>query len=609
MKHSLHPRRVLALFTVILIACLFISAFLTVDDAWLVDPDSAAYMGLAQSMMAGGGYTFEDVPHTKYPPLFPLLLAAAGRIGGVEAYGLMQYMILGFWMLLCGLVFLLYSGTGLGTSRFKMAGVPKTRLTGLVFALLTAASIYMLQYAVDFLRTEVVFTFFSLAAVLVALHALEKDKPRMGLIAAFALLFQAAYFTRIAGVTLAGAMLLSLLARREPRAGRPLIAALVLLCAVGPAAWMIRNQTVATDASTTYLSEFTQRYALDLSKNRDLEMERIELTGFLARIGGNIQVFVESCSKMFLNSNKGSARSFLWLTAGVLFFYGMLVCLVRRRSFVDYYCLLYLALYWIWPFNQQQRFYLPLLPFLLEYAAISVMHLNRLLPVLLRHKGVWYVFFALQVPIVVYVYHSRSQQPEIFGRYSRTYFAFAVLLTLLLVAVNLFVILERSRPGGLKQMMKRLRLAVPVLYVASFVYFGFMEIRDINEDHERYLARKAEHPPPARLERIKAHPELVGVTEWILTNTTDEEVIMSDIPKMLHMLSGRRTVPFTFYSKKRKLAGEVMGHEPGYVFYSGEIGWVYHIFKDACRDLDEIYTRISDLGGGEMIEPGLYRMR
>jgi hypothetical protein len=566
-------------------------------------------MGLAQSIMAGEGYTFQGVPHTKYPPLFPLLLAAAGRIGGAEAYGLMQYMMLGFWMLTCGLVYLLYSGTGLGRSRFTRTGVPKSRLTGLVFTLLVAASMYMLQYAVVFLRTEVVYTCFSLAAVLVALHALKKKPPRLSLIVVFALLFQAAYFTRIAAVTLAGAMLLSLLTKKESRAAWPLIAVLVLLCVVGPAAWMIRNQVVATDASTNYLSEFTQRHPLDLSKNRDLEMDRIDVPGILARIGGNIQVFVESCAKFDLNSNKATARTFLWLAAGAFFFYGMLVCLVRRRSFVDYYCLLYLALYWIWPFNQQHRFYLPLLPFLLEYTAITVMHLNRLLPVMLRHKGVWYVFFFLQVPILAYIYSSESQQPELFGRYSKAYFAFAVVITLVLAAVDVFVVLERSRPGGLNQLMKLVRFTVPMLYVASVTYLGFDEIRGFKMNYERFVDYRTEHPPPPRLERIKVHPKLVVVTKWIMENTTEDEVIMSDIPKMMHILTGRRTVPFTFYSKRRALAEEVMGVKPDYVFYSGEINWVYHVFKDACRDLEEIYTEEVDIGKGELIQPGLYRMR
>jgi hypothetical protein len=470
----------------------------------------------------------------------------------------------------------------------------------------------MIQYAVVFLRTEIVFTFLSLAAVWTALHIQKAERPGPGLLIGFVLAFVCAYLTRMAGIALLGALVLVFIVdgktwvRRESR--WILATVLILVCALGPAIWFVRNQCVATEHSTGYASEFTQRYGLDLTKNHDLEMERIDLSGFIRRVKDNATVFGESCAKMMLNSNKGGAKTVMKFAAGALCLFGLIVSLVRRRSFVDYYCLLYLGLYLIWPFNQQQRFYMPILPFLFEYAAITLLLLNRLLPPLLRHKGAWFLFFALQIPLLVIIYTARSEQVDILGRYSYHYLAFAVVVTVVLLVVDVFLIMERKRPGGVKFMVKTLRLALPLLFLLGYTGLGFNELRIISRNHQRFLDHRAEHPVPQRFESIEAHPALIEMAQWITENTGEDTVIMSDIPKMLHLLTGRRTVPFTFYGKQGKLTDEVRGLRPSFVCYSGEIGWIYHIFKAACSDFEQIISHRMDAGGGEMIEPGLYRI-
>ena len=55
---------------------------------WVIDPDAAAYVGLARSLAEGSGYTLAGVPHAKFPPGFPAYLAtgiwATGERGGVR---------------------------------------------------------------------------------------------------------------------------------------------------------------------------------------------------------------------------------------------------------------------------------------------------------------------------------------------------------------------------------------------------------------------------------------------------------------------------------------------------------------------------------------------
>lgn len=570
-------------------------------------------MGIARSIMDGKGYAFSDTPHTKYPPLLPVILAAAGLLRGLDDYQFLQYIIALFWLASVAITYLLFSGKKLGETTFAEQGLPKGPLTGLVLALLITASIYMLQYATAFLRTEMVYTAFSLASVYVGLRLVQKAPPSWTRIVLFAVLFQCAYFTRMAGLALLGALVVVFITdkdswiRRNPGWGRA--ALLVLLCVSGPTLWMVRNQWVATPESSGYAAEFLQSYGLDLTKNRDMDMETIDLPGVVGRLAENTAVFSESCGKMLLNSNKGGARLFLRITAGLLCIFGLFLSLVRRGSLVDYYCLLYLALYLIWPFNQQQRFYLPILPFLIEYAAISLRLLNRLLPYLLRQTGVWYLFIALQILLMGILFGGRSQNPDFFGRYSAQYLAFTAVVTVVFLVADIYLFAERARPGGLKSMVKSMRAGLPVLYLAGYVTLAFYELIVIYpERHLEYIQAREANPAPPALENIEVHPEFIKLASWIINHTDRQDVIMCDVPKMLHIMTGRRTVPFTFSSRKGELATEVFGLKPAYVYYSGEIGWVYRIFKKACRDYEKVFSRWVEIGPEKRIEPAMYRI-
>jgi len=56
-------------------AAIAVAYLATVSPVWFVHPDSAKYLGLARSLAYGKGYTFNYMPHGKYVPVFPLLLA------------------------------------------------------------------------------------------------------------------------------------------------------------------------------------------------------------------------------------------------------------------------------------------------------------------------------------------------------------------------------------------------------------------------------------------------------------------------------------------------------------------------------------------------------
>jgi hypothetical protein len=61
-----------------------------IRSVWAIDPDASLYVGLGRSLAAGDGYALDGVPHTKYPPGLPLLLAGVTRVADAEAYALIH---------------------------------------------------------------------------------------------------------------------------------------------------------------------------------------------------------------------------------------------------------------------------------------------------------------------------------------------------------------------------------------------------------------------------------------------------------------------------------------------------------------------------------------
>lgn len=67
------------LVAILVLAGAFLAA--GVSPYWRMSPDSALYLGIAQSVASGRGYTFSGVTQYSVPPVVPLYLAAACRAG------------------------------------------------------------------------------------------------------------------------------------------------------------------------------------------------------------------------------------------------------------------------------------------------------------------------------------------------------------------------------------------------------------------------------------------------------------------------------------------------------------------------------------------------
>lgn len=209
--------------------------------------DDAQYLLLARALAQGQGYVDlylpQHPPHTKYPPLFPILLVPFTWLG--------RYQLFGAHLFLAGLAL---------TAPFALAGwarrqgYSETAALGVLLLLATIPRYY--QFLLNLL-SEIPFMAFCYFALWWMARAGEQPKSRDLLIVTLATL--AALFTRTAGIALAAAIGIELVRRLEFRRLRLarlpafLIYGAVVAGVFG--AWLIRNR-IAGGAGLGYFQEF-----------------------------------------------------------------------------------------------------------------------------------------------------------------------------------------------------------------------------------------------------------------------------------------------------------------------------------------------------------------
>ncbi|MBI4521517.1 MAG: hypothetical protein HY701_11825, partial [Gemmatimonadetes bacterium] len=199
--------------------------------------DNASYITLGYSLLHDGAYRElwepAEPPHTKYPPVFPLILATA-MAAGAQTWGALKLVVILF--------------TTLGAAfTYLWVAERSGRLLALGVSTLFAASA-SLVYASHWILSEAPFV----ALTLCALWACERAE-RLGFPTPWVLLGAAAtilaYFTRSAGLPLVVALVAWLAERRRWRAA----ASAGVTFAVLAGAWWWRGRA---GSAPSYVAEF-----------------------------------------------------------------------------------------------------------------------------------------------------------------------------------------------------------------------------------------------------------------------------------------------------------------------------------------------------------------
>lgn len=409
------PLLVLCLFIVLAIQ-LFLSA-----QVFLPAPhtggDNAGYIALAHSLLERGAYLElwdpQEPVHTKYPPVFSLLLAGMMALGVKGWAGLKVVPFVS--TLLAGLfAFLWVRGRG-------------GMWMGLAVALALALSDAVLYYSRWILSDP---TF--LALTLGALWALEKgddggwagggsgagsedrdsahglgegkggrNGPAGGLLtgtpgAGTGLgwlmlglgLVILAYFTRSAGLPLVAAALLYLALRRRWR----VLAGFALAFLASAGLWWLRGRL---RGGSEYVAEF---WLLDPYRP---ELGRVGAGGLLLRLWENLVAYTTDLIPEGIMGGEGPLLPVVGLSLAVLALLGWIISLRERPRAAELFLPLYAGLMLLWPqVWSGDRFALPLIPLLLYFAARGLSALLSRFGPPVKFGGLGLAFLVLVIPAV-----------------------------------------------------------------------------------------------------------------------------------------------------------------------------------------------------------------
>ncbi len=310
--------------------------------------DDGLYVVTAKALAEGKGYRIISLPaeisQTKYPPIYPLLLAGAWKLyphfpQNVPLLKLVSLISAMIWLGLC----------------FRYIRV-KSASPNIAWSivLLTAAASWTVFVAVIPL-SEMTFAAFCTGALL-TLQSMEQEKhdnqKRAWLVG---LLAAAATLTRAAGFPLIIAAAALLFFQKKFKAAATILA--VSLVLIIPWFWWAHTHTSLPNISYEYYSQVNYSN-WDVVRNYSWPQKRL--------VFGLNLLYVLIAPAQLLGIDPSHASVLLMLIVGAFVVFGYVSELKTKVNCLNVFLLLYtgLVLLWAWP---PTRFFIPVLPFLLLY--------------------------------------------------------------------------------------------------------------------------------------------------------------------------------------------------------------------------------------------------
>jgi hypothetical protein len=312
--------------------------------------DDGIYVVTAKALAEGKGYRIISLPaeiaQTKYPPLYPMLLAGAWKLyphfpQNVPLLKLVSLISAVIWLWLCFLY-------------VKMKSASSNIAWSIVS--LTAAASWTVFLAVIPL-SEMTFAAFCTGALLM-LQSMEQEKHDnqerallVGLLAA------AATLTRTAGFPLIIAAAAILFFQKKFKAAATVLA--VSLVLIIPWFWWAHTHTSLPNISYDYYSQANYSN-WDLVRNYSWPQKRLVFGLNL------IYALIAPAQLLGIDTSHGSLWLIAMLIIGAFVVFGYVSELKTKVNCLNVFLLLYtgVVLLWAWP---PTRFFAPVLPFLMLY--------------------------------------------------------------------------------------------------------------------------------------------------------------------------------------------------------------------------------------------------
>ncbi|MDE2979837.1 MAG: hypothetical protein OXU74_01460 [Gemmatimonadota bacterium] len=316
-------------------------AFLSASPAIHTGGDNAAYISLANSLASEGSYVESwhpgAPPHTKYPPLYPTVLALMMLLGA-KTWGAFK------------VASMLFTGLAVAACFLMVRKARGPRAAVAVSALFAVAPAVL--FSAQWILADPLFMVLTLACLwlLTPDPDVSTRSLALGLVAA-----TAAYFTRSAGLPLLVAVVVWLTLQRR---WRPL-AVFAGLFAVPGLLWQLR-------AGADYVSEFwlVNPYAPDLGRAGPVEL--------VGRVAENLWTYTTDYVPAGLTGLDGLPAGVVGVLLAALALAGWVRRIRAGPQVGEIFCFLYVGLIVAWPEAWSgDRFALPILPLLLLYAGES----------------------------------------------------------------------------------------------------------------------------------------------------------------------------------------------------------------------------------------------
>lgn len=336
--------------------------------------DNSTYVSLGYALASDGSYTEvydpAGAPHSKYPPVFPLLLASLFMMGARTWAAVKSVAVVST---------LAAVALGYLWAQRRVGPWP-----AFAVALLYGASAAVIYYS-HWELSDPVFVAFTVAAFWAYEGGPREGWMRVPWITAAVVLAALAYFTRSAGLPLVVALLACLALERRSRA----FTAAFLAIAVPAVLWWLRGR----GAPASYAAEFW------LVDPYQPTLGRIGVLDLVPRAATNLEGYISRHLPGGVVGQSAAGLPFIGIGMAVLTLYGWVKTVRQRVGLPELFLPLYFGLILLWPVVWSgDRFALPLYPLVFLYGAVAVLDLTHRATPFVTAPVVAVALLALLVP-------------------------------------------------------------------------------------------------------------------------------------------------------------------------------------------------------------------
>ena len=192
----------------------------------------------------------------------------------------------------------------------------------------------------------------------------------------------------------------------------------------------------------------------------------------------------------------------------------------------------------------------------------------------------------------------RSDHPVLLQRWSWGYAGLLAAVGAAWVGAMLWLRGGRTLPPPHRALL----LLVPALAAVPFAHHAFVEWPAQKRAFDEH---RALHPEPEPLAHIDVDPRLELVADYLRDRTPPGTVLMTDVPSMLQVMSGRRCIPFVYtVEPPRVLTGDA-----DLVLYTREIAEASAVMDAVAPGLQPAFELPQVEEDGRVVVPVVFRTR